>query len=164
MKPHIAQTVADLKAEAARLADMIATLERYGAETDPTAPVPQVQHPREAAPPAPAAKHSTPNARRRASISSKPRKPKAAPALADGPTPEPSGVTDMVRAVVSFLPAQFSRVEVIDAIEKRWPERMEDIKPMAIDGVLHRFRTTGELVECGTRPGLTGPLTLHKRP
>lgn len=92
----------------------------------------------------------------------KPRKTVRMDSPATKSSTEPVGVTDLVREAINHIVVPFSRVEVIDWIEKHYPERMAEIKPAAVDCVLNRFRKTGELVEAGERKGLTGMLTLMK--
>lgn len=121
MKPHIAQTVADLRQERERLDDIIATLERYGAATDDA-------HPLDAAAEAAPEPQPQPTAR----PAKRGRKPKS----------DDGSMMDQVRAAILKIKRQQFKVAELK-------EHVPHLNAEQLGNACSKLRTKKELMKTG---------------
>jgi predicted lipid-binding transport protein (Tim44 family) len=75
---------------------------------------------------------------------------------------EPKTLADAIRESARHLVAPWARTELVDYLEKRFPELLASAGSSSVSSTLCNLAKKGEFEVVGERPGLTCPLTTYK--
>lgn len=157
MKPHILQTLEDLRAEAARLSDLITTLESYGHATAPPAlPAAPVVYTADSAPRVGRLANDPPARKARVRMAEA-----SAPATNGKPARKPragseEGPTEAVRAAMRALPAPFTLGQIRAWLKEHRADVLARAGKSTIGASLAAMLRRGEILEAGEVEGHNG--------